>query len=117
MEGSAAAREDLEKAGALYRPLLAADPTNAWVAGLLAELDFDLARTEDAAAKAAPASERATRRDRACGLYTRSAEAFAKLKSAGRLHGPREQAFAGARESAAGCLGAPADAATQSSGG
>jgi non-specific serine/threonine protein kinase/serine/threonine-protein kinase len=111
-EGWAAAREDLERAGALYRPLLAADPTNVWVEGLLAELDFDLARTEDAAAKAAPASERAARHDRACGLYTRSAEAFAKLKSAGRLLAPRERAFASARESAAGCRGAPADAAT-----
>ncbi len=112
LEGPAAARQDLEKASALYRPLLAADPTNAWVEGLLAELDFGMARTEDAAAKAAPASERAAQRSRACGLYTRSAEAFAKLKSEGRLHAARERTFADARESAAGCRAAPADAAT-----
>src|SRR5262249_22691720 len=105
-EGWAAAREDLEKAGALYRPLLEADPSNAWIEGLLAELDLDLGVTEDAAAKTVPPSERAARHDRACGLYARSAKTFARLKEAGRLHGIREPSFARAREESARCDGA-----------
>src|SRR5262249_59276906 len=64
-EGWAAAREDLEKAGALYRPLLEADPSNAWIEGLLAELDLDLGVTEDAAAKTVLPSEPAARHDAA----------------------------------------------------
>jgi non-specific serine/threonine protein kinase/serine/threonine-protein kinase len=109
-EGWAAAREDLEKADALYRPLLEADPSNAWVQGLAAELDLDLGLTEDAAAKTAPPAERAARRDRACGLYARSAATFARLSAAGRLHGIREAPFAQAREASAGCRDAAASA-------
>jgi non-specific serine/threonine protein kinase/serine/threonine-protein kinase len=105
-EGWAAAHEDLEKAGALYRPLLQADPSNAWVGGLMAELDLDLALTEDAAAKAAPPPERAARQERACGFYARSTEAFTRLSTAGRLHGIRESSFARAREGSARCGGA-----------
>ena len=107
-EGWAAAREDLEKAGALYRPLLEADPSNAWVGGLMAELDLDLALTEDAAAKAVAPPERVARRERACGFYARSADAFSRLSAAGRLHGIREPSFARAREASARCGGAAA---------
>jgi hypothetical protein len=105
-EGWAAARADFEKAGALYRPVLETDPTNAWVSGLMAELDLDLALTEDAAAKTVAPAERTARQDRACGLYARSVEAFSKLSAAGRLHGAREPAFARAREASARCGGA-----------
>ena len=76
-----AALGELEKARAIYQPTLSADPSNAWVEGMLANVYLDIGSAEEGVHSSAPADP-ATRRRRS---YALAATTFAKLKAAGRL--------------------------------
>jgi tetratricopeptide (TPR) repeat protein len=82
-DGPAASLEDFEKARSFYEPILVADPTNAWVEGLLANLHLDMGRSAKVDASL-PGSERF---QTACRLYSLAAASFGKLKAEGRLNG------------------------------
>jgi non-specific serine/threonine protein kinase/serine/threonine-protein kinase len=84
-DGPAASLEDFEKARTFYEPVLAADPTNAWVEGMLANLYLDIGSAEEGSASAPGVRPP----DEACRSYALSATTFAKLKAAGRLTADR----------------------------
>jgi hypothetical protein len=85
-DGPAASLEDFEKARTFYEPVLAADPTNTWVEGMLAKLHFDIGSAEEGSASAPGVRPP----DQACRSYVLSATTFAKLKAAGRLASDRD---------------------------
>jgi tetratricopeptide (TPR) repeat protein len=89
-----AALRDFEAARALYEPLVAADPTNAWTAGLLAELYLAIGEAEEKLDGGMT---------RACGAYRRSSEAFRKLRAADRLQPIRAESSGRAEQMAARC--------------
>ena len=67
----------------IFESLVASDPTNAWAAGLLAELYLMTGEAEEALGR--PLSK-------VCELYRRSAESFEKLRAENRLLAPRREA-------------------------
>jgi eukaryotic-like serine/threonine-protein kinase len=89
-----AALRSYEQARRLYEPVVSADHENAWAAGMLANLYYDLAVTH--------ASGRGEAED-ACRMYRRADAGFSGLQAAGRLPDAKKASAAAAAKAAAGC--------------
>jgi len=85
-----------ETARRLYEPIVSADHENAWAAGMLANLYYDLGTTHASAREGAEA---------ACRMYRLADAAFAPLQAAGRLPAEKKASAAAAAKAAAACPG------------
>ena len=93
-----ASRRHRSEARAALESLLAAEPSNTWLGGMLAELYLDLAE-QDRPASAADHSGFAA----SCELYRKSDEIFSKLGERGRLEPSRGPSAKRAKEALAAC--------------
>jgi len=98
-----AALRSYEQARRLYEPIVSADHENAWAAGMLANLYYDLA--------VAHSSGRGGTED-ACRMYRLADAGFSGLQAAGRLPDAKKASAAAAAKAAAGCS-APAGSGSE----
>ena len=88
---SAGAVRDFEKARTFYEPVVAADPSNAWAEGALADLYLAIGQETEKMAKARSGAS-GEDSEAACALYSRAHEIFERLRAAGKLTAVRIEA-------------------------
>ena len=100
-EGDAAgALRDFERARTFYEPIVAADPSNAWAEGALADLYLTIGQETEKQARSGATGEDS---GAACAQYARAHKIFERLREAGKLTAVRMKPSAEATEAVARC--------------
>jgi tetratricopeptide (TPR) repeat protein len=98
---SASALRDFERARTFYEPIVAADPSNVWAEGALADLYLVIGQEKEKMARAAGSS--AAGED--CDFFGRAHEIFERLRIEGKLTAVRMKPSADAAEAVRRCRG------------
>lgn len=104
LHDASGALKEYEEARRLYEPIVAADPSNAWVEGSLADLYLAIGKALEELHRDPG--------DAPCALFLRSNGIFERLRAGGRLNSLRAEGSVEAAAAAGRCRGSAAQFAS-----